>query len=97
MTCDLDYIVRTELRNRVMGIITVKHYQASKLPHDLRGDLPSDAIVSVTIQEEQKKAPPSTPEALKKQIENAQRGQKRPVTIEEAVERIRKLRDEWDS
>lgn len=78
-----------------MGV-TVKHYQASKLPAELRMGLPDDALVSVTVEPEPKKRGPTTSEELRRQIEEVRKTLKHPITTEEAVRQIRELRDEWD-
>jgi hypothetical protein len=77
-----------------MGKIVLEHYPASKLPNDLRGSIAASASVTVTVEEEPARKPLSLEEliALTKQAQARARG----TTIEEAVDRIRKLRDEWD-
>lgn len=76
-----------------MGVITVKHYKASNLPAELRTGLSDDALVSVTVEEEQ-----TGEQKLEALLLLSQRQQARSkgVTTEEAVRRIRTLRDEWD-
>ena len=75
-----------------MNRIVKKHYPASKLPEDLREGIEPGRQVSVTVEEE---ASPPTREQLKAMIEEAQR-YAREGTIEDAVSRVRALRDEWD-
>ena len=77
-----------------MGIVKKRHYAASKLPKDLRDGIPDGALVSVTVAEERRK--PFSIEELKAQIERAKSDHHEETTIEQAVERIRSLRDEWD-
>ncbi|WP_157017575.1 hypothetical protein [Mesorhizobium xinjiangense] len=77
-----------------MNKIVLEHYPASKLPEELRGDIASDASVKITIEEEALR-PPMTREELLKSLRDA-RANARGVTMEEAVDRIRELRDEWD-
>ena len=79
-----------------MGILTVKHYRASKLPADLRAGLSDDALVSVTVEEERVRRAPASPESLKAQIDRITKKAGPSVSSKDAVERIRKLRDEWD-
>lgn len=74
-----------------MNKIMLEHYPASKLPDDLRAGMPADATVRVTVEEE---ARPSREELLSL-LANARRNAK-GVALEEAVLRIRELRDEWD-
>lgn len=85
-----------------MNKIVREHYPVEKLPEDLRADLGIAATVKVTIE----------PEAASQSKDNQARtfpgelldrirrlhasGAIRPVTTEEAVARIRALRDERD-
>jgi hypothetical protein len=73
--------------------IVLDHYPASRLPDDLRGNLASDSVVRITIEEE-RRAPLSRDEFLR-QVKEIKKTSK-TVTIDEAVARIRALRDEWD-
>lgn len=76
-----------------MGKIVLDHYPASKLPEELRGNLASNSVVRITIEEERRQ-PLSASELVK---ELKERKKNRPsVSIEDAVARIRALRDEWD-
>ncbi|MAS11744.1 MAG: hypothetical protein CMH69_00435 [Nitratireductor sp.] len=85
------------MQEMTMGVVTVNHYRASKLPKELRKDIPHDALVKVTVEEEVKReAPPRTPEELLAQIERVRARQTRRVSSEDAARRIRALRDEWD-
>ncbi len=79
----------------VMNKIVKEHYPASKLPVELREGIDSTAFVTVTIQEEGEGRKPLSREALRVLIERAQMESK-GGTIEDAVERVRTLRDEWD-
>jgi len=76
-----------------MNKIVLEHYPASKLPEDLRGNMSPDASVTIVIEEESPLS--GSREAVLKLIRDAQ-ARSRGVTAEEAVARIRKLRDEWD-
>ncbi len=77
-----------------MGRVELRHYPASKLPPELRGAFVEGEFVNVTVEVDAEK-PLSREEALKRMLH-------RPVptgtgvSIEEAVARIRELRDEWD-
>ncbi|WP_037545975.1 hypothetical protein [Stappia stellulata] len=79
-----------------MNRIIKKHYPAEKLPLDLRAGLPSGAFVNITIETENGKRAPSTVETLKADLERVRSNLKKQVSIEEATERVRALRDEWD-
>lgn len=94
-----------------MNKIVFEHYPASKLPEEMRGDLSKDAFVRVVIEADEKAVvesrSPFPLEAGKKEqpanLDNLLRShQAHPerysgnVTTEEAVARIRELRDEWD-
>ncbi|MEM7461595.1 MAG: hypothetical protein AAF362_02835 [Pseudomonadota bacterium] len=74
-----------------MNKITRKHYPASKLPKDLRGEISADALVEVQVVEER-----SANTKLQTLLENIREN---PIAVgdtKEAVQRIRVLRDEWD-
>jgi hypothetical protein len=73
-----------------MNRIVRENYPASKLPEELRPSADPDARTRVTI--EQQPSPP-TREALVAMLEAARR---LPASADDAVERIRALRDEWD-
>ncbi len=87
-----------------MNRIVREHYPVEKLPEDLREGLPAGRKVTVTLEEEVAFEPINLAE-----VEDALR-EARPMTLadirarlrptglgpNEAVERIRALRDEWD-
>ncbi len=77
-----------------MNKIVLEHYPASKLPQELRGDIPSRASVRVVIEEEA--APQHQNEDSHAQWLRLRRNLTKKVTIEEAVERVGDLREEWD-
>lgn len=95
-----------------MNKIVFEHYPASKLPEELRKCLEKDAMVRVVIEEEaqDKEREPFPGFADLPKIERKPmiigetltairrlKAEDRPsVTAEEAVARIRRLRDEWD-
>jgi DNA-binding winged helix-turn-helix (wHTH) protein len=72
-----------------MNRIVRDHYPISKLPEDLREGLPPDGEARVVIETKPPRRGYSLAELLeiKKSI--------KPAT-DDPVERIRKLRDEWD-
>ncbi len=75
-----------------MNKIVLEHYPASKLPEDLRGSIAKNASVKITVEEESRK--PLGREELLDLMRNAQANAP-GTTLEEAVARIRALRDEW--
>ncbi|MCT8970847.1 hypothetical protein [Microbaculum marinisediminis] len=77
-----------------MNRIVKKHYPASKLPEDLREGLETGENVQVTVTIEEEREP-LTHEQLEAMLLEARRHAK-GVSTEEAVARIRELRDEWD-
>lgn len=78
-----------------MNKIVLKHYPASKLPEELRSGLAADASVRVTVEEEAVPSASSV-EELGRQLQDVRRNLRSRVPLEEAVRRIRELRDEWD-
>jgi hypothetical protein len=76
-----------------MNKIVREHYPASHLPKELRDGIAETASVTVTVEEEGRK--PLDRESLLKLMRRAQAAAP-GVTPEEAVARIRTLRDEWD-
>lgn len=76
-----------------MNKIVREHYPASLLPAELREGLAAGASVRVTVEEEIRK--PLSREELLKSLRDARR-YARGVTSEEAVTRVRELRDEWE-
>lgn len=86
-----------------MNKVVREHYPVENLPEDLRGDFPAGTAVTIEIvdeleREEDVPQPLSAQEAValmrQMQEENSRRGLS--VTWEEAVKRVRELRDEWD-
>jgi hypothetical protein len=76
-----------------MGRVELKHYPASKLPTELRGAFDDGDFVNVTIEADAVRQV-SREDVLKVLRRHVPQGQ--GVSIEEAVSRIRALRDEWD-
>ena len=75
-----------------MNKVVLEHYPASRLPKDLRGSIATNASVRVTVEEE----PVSLDRGeLLKLLDDARRGAK-GVSTDDAVRRIRELRDEWE-
>jgi hypothetical protein len=77
-----------------MNKVVHEHLKASELPEKLRGGIDVSATVTVIVEEEA--ARPGVERAhLQKMLDDA-RSDARGITTEEAVARIRALRDEWD-
>ena len=81
-----------------MNKIVKEHYPASKLPVELREGIDPAGHVTVTVVAEEK--PPDhvmTLEEIRAEVRKLrQEARIEPVTPDEAVARIRALRDEWD-
>ncbi|AOO80749.1 hypothetical protein [Bosea vaviloviae] len=85
-----------------MNKIVREHYPIEKLPEDLRAELTGQGTVTVTIETEM--TPPQNVAAaraswnalLERISQLHATGAVKPVTSEEAVARVRALRDEWD-
>lgn len=77
-----------------MNRIVKEHYPASKLPVELREGIDPQVHVTVTVIEEEDRKTP-TRERLKQLLDDA-RNNAEGISTEEAVARIRELRDEWD-
>lgn len=74
-----------------MNKVTREHYPASRLPSDLREGIDPGSTVTVTVvTEESAKRRPLTLEQVRQRIPGE------GITTEEAVARVRALRDEWD-
>ncbi len=76
-----------------MGRVELKHYPASKLPDELRGAFLEGDFVNITVEADASK-PMSREDLLKMLKRHVPR--ENGVPIEDAVKRIRELRDEWD-
>ncbi|MEZ5786386.1 MAG: hypothetical protein R3D62_07915 [Xanthobacteraceae bacterium] len=82
-----------------MNKIVRENYPASKLPEDLREGLDPSSTVRVVIEAGDAIGKPrKTFSELKKLIDELKlQPDFKPVTADEAVQRIRALRDEWDN
>lgn len=78
----------------MMNKIVREHYPVSKLPADLRQGIAADASVRVTVEEQANDRRMSFAE-IRASLEEARKNAP-GVTVEEAVARIRELRDEWE-
>jgi hypothetical protein len=85
-----------------MNKIVREHYPVEKLPADLRAELTGVTRVTVEVTQEpdaEVVPPPWTAADAVAMIRHMQQrlaAQGRSVTQEEAVRRVRELRDEWD-
>jgi hypothetical protein len=84
-----------------MNKIVREHYPVENLPEDLREGLEAGATVRVVLEVEEvgKENPARRPMSFRDSmgmIEEYRRGNPQRTTIEDAVQRIRELRDEWD-
>lgn len=88
-----------------MNKIVLEHYPASKLPEDMRQGLSADAVVKIVIEEERTASPFASGKSVAEPRNLADLLDERTrhpgkysgnVTTDEAVARIRELRDEWD-
>ncbi|MEN5083192.1 hypothetical protein ABE438_11965 [Bosea sp. TWI1241] len=86
-----------------MNKVVREHYPVEKLPADLRAEMEGVSTVTVTIDAEpepqageDRRGKASWPELLERLRTLRASGEIEPVTSEEAVARIRALRDEWD-
>ncbi len=80
-----------------MNKIVREHYPVEKLPEDLRLAVGAATSVRLTIEPTPHSHASSTRQALMRARELVRSGQIKSVSSTEAVERIRKLRDEWPS
>ncbi len=80
-----------------MNKIVREHYPASKLPEDLRQGMSPAVTVRIVMEVDDPVAEGLTFKELKRRVAELQsRPDFKPVTSDEAVARIRALRDEWD-
>lgn len=77
-----------------MNKIVREHYPVSMLPADLQDEVGEAQYVRVVIEDTEAKPPLSKDEAIALLAE-ARRSAK-GISTEEAVARVRALRDEWD-
>jgi sirohydrochlorin ferrochelatase len=79
-----------------MNKIVREHYPVEKLPEDLRAELGLARTATITIEPESR--PSHKDPAVRKAIEqlNAHR-ERLPITPSDSVERVSRLRDEWDN
>ena len=80
-----------------MNKIVREHYPVEKLPEDLRAVIGKATSVRLTIEPAEASETSCTRSALQRARELVRSGQIKRVTSQEAVDRIRKLRDEWPS
>lgn len=76
-----------------MNKVILEHYPASRLPDELREGIALNASVKVTVEEEARK--PLDNKQLLELMRKAQ-AQASGTSLEDAVARVRTLRDEWE-
>jgi hypothetical protein len=81
-----------------MNKIVREHYPVEKLPEDLREGLQAGATVRVVleVEEETIERPSMSFEESMRLINDYRRDNPERVSVEDAVQRVRALRDEWD-
>lgn len=79
-----------------MNKVVREHYPVSKLPDDLRRDLGSAENVRVTIEVSDRRTA-SLEELVARATQLRAEGKVTPVSTDDAVARVRALRDEWDT
>ena len=79
-----------------MNKIVVEHYPVLQLPEDLREGLKPTGSVRVTVETERTTPPTGAEIVAQLRAEKAAARNGDGVTLEEAVERIRRLRNEWE-
>ncbi|WP_152044544.1 hypothetical protein [Aureimonas psammosilenae] len=80
----------SEARTRVV----LENYPAEKLPDDMRGDFSADDAVQITIEKQPEKN--VWDDFLERVRSYHEANPGKSVTSEEAVARVRAIRDEWD-
>lgn len=78
-----------------MNTIVRHDYPVANLPDDLREGLPADAKVRIVIEDVTDRMPMTGAEFLES-IRKFKATRTEPFNADEAVARIRALRDEWD-
>ena len=77
-----------------MNKIVREHYPVSRLPQDLQNEIGEAQYVRVVIEDNEARPPLSKDEAVALLAEARQSA--KGISTEEAVARVRALRDEWD-
>lgn len=80
-----------------MNKIVRQHYPVERLPEDLRAAVGEATSVRLTLEANESSSTSCTQAALERARDLVRTGRIKRVTSSEAVERIRKLRDEWPS
>jgi predicted RND superfamily exporter protein len=88
-------VLGSPTRREAMNKIVREHYPVERLPEDLRAELGLARTVTVVIEtEEDQSRSTARAAAVRELLEH--RRQLVP-SVDDPVERVRKLRDEWDS
>ena len=75
-----------------MNKIVRQHVSASEVPERLREGIDPSSLVTVVVEEEPHQLTREELKALTQQARQSAKG----ITTEEAVARVRELRDEWN-
>ena len=77
-----------------------KHVPADELPEKFRRGIANDRLITLTVEEEGGQTHPQTfdRDALRRLLDSrrATGNGAKPVSLDDAVRRVRGLRDEWD-
>jgi hypothetical protein len=77
--------------------VVIENYPAMNLPDDLRGKSDPTHRVRVTVEDDTRGKPERSLDSLMQKIDDYRRDNPgKAITTEEAVARVRALRDEWD-
>jgi len=79
-----------------MNRIVKKHFPVDKLPEELREGLPEGIEVTVTLETEADSKGPFDTEQFQEELNRVRTTLEQTVSLEEATQRIRDLREEWD-
>ena len=79
-----------------MNKIVREHYPVENLPEDLREGLEAGSTVRVVVEVEKAEHRPMSFQESMRLIEEYRRDNPERTTTEDAVQRIRELRDEWE-
>lgn len=75
-------------------VVVNRHVRAGDLPEDFRGDIAPTSLVTLTVTEE---VSSKSAGDLLRDIQALRASPDfKPVSVDEAVRRVRELRDEWD-
>ncbi|MEM5581602.1 hypothetical protein WNZ15_04015 [Roseibium sp. AS2] len=79
-----------------MNRIVRKHFPVDKLPVELREGLPEGVEVTVTLETEPRARAAFDRVKFREGLDRARTSLGQTISLEEATQRIRDLREEWD-